>query len=135
MRTNTHRGAQRGVTLIELMIVVAIVAILGTVAAASYRGHVLRSNRAEAKSALLSIQAAQEKYYLNQHEYTNDLSLLFLPATTERGHYTIELALDGEGYTAEATAVGSQVADTECPTFSIDEAGRRLPTPGTSPCW
>jgi type IV pilus assembly protein PilE len=137
MRTNTQRHAQRGITLIELMIVVAIVAILGTVAVANYRSHTLRANRAEAKSALLRIQAEQEKYYLNEHEYTNDLALLGSAAATERGIYTIQLNVDGDGdgYTALATATGSQTADTACPTFSIDETGARLPAPGVGSCW
>lgn len=137
MRTKAHRHAHRGVTLIELMIVVAIVAILGTVAVANYRGHVLRSNRAEAKSALLRIQAEQEKYYLNMHVYAATLALLRTAATTERQLYTIRLNpdADGNGYTAQATATGSQTADTDCPTFSIDETGNRLPAPGASNCW
>lgn len=135
MPTNARRPAQRGITLIELMVVVAIVAILATLAAGNYRSHALRSNRAEAKSALLRIQAAQEKYYLSQNTYGN-LAQLRLPATTERRLYGIEvLNPTATGYTARATATGSQVADTECATLTIDAAGARTPTPGTSRCW
>lgn len=132
-----RKSLQKGFTLIELMIVVAIVAILGTVAIANYRSYVLRSNRAEAKSALMRIQAQQEKYYLNVNSYTNNLVLLNSAAVTERRLYNIQLEVDadGDGYTARATATGSQVADEECPTFSIDEAGARLPAPGASRCW
>ncbi|MBM0105158.1 type IV pilin protein [Steroidobacter sp. S1-65] len=137
MRTKARRSAQRGITLIELMVVVAIVAILGTVAVANYRSQALRSNRAEGKSALLRVQAAQEKYYLSAHEYTDDLDDLKLPAQTERQLYRIELVVedDGDAYTATATAIGSQVADEDCPVFSIDETGQRLPALGASRCW
>jgi type IV pilus assembly protein PilE len=136
MQTNTHRRSQRGITLIELLLVVSIVAILGSIALANYRTYALRANRAEAKSALLNLQAAQEKYYLNEHEYSNLANLNF-GATTERGLYTIQLNLeaDGEGYTAVATAAGSQVADSECASFTIDQTGSRLPPLSTSKCW
>lgn len=137
MRTNAHRYAHRGMTLVELLIVVAIVAILGTIAMGSYRNHVLRSNRAEATAALLRIQAAQEKYYLNQHQYTDDPALLGSAESTERGLYTIDIALDddGQGFTAQATAAGQQARDADCPIFTIDQAGRRDPDPAASRCW
>lgn len=135
MRTETHRAAQRGITLIELMVVVAIVAILGTVAAANYRSQALRSNRAEGKSALLRLQAQQEKFYLTRHTYTTNLTDLQMTATTERGLYTLQVNLTngGDGYRAVASAAGSQVVDTECPTFSITETGIREPATGR--CW
>lgn len=129
-------------TLIELMIVVAIVAILGTIAIGNYRNHVLRSNRTEATAALLRIQVAQEKYYLNKNEYANTLAKLGLgtSTSTERGLYTLQLlnvpATGAQTYTAQATAAGSQAADRDCPTFSIDQTGTKTPTPGTTNrCW
>ncbi len=58
-----HAGPRmRGMTLIELMVVVAIVAILSTLAVASYRRYVLRANRTDATSALLRIQVAEDVY-------------------------------------------------------------------------
>lgn len=135
MPTNTPRRAQRGVTLIELMVVVAIVAILGTIAVGNYRSHALRSNRAEAKSALLRIQAAQEKYYLSNNSY-GTLAQLNLPNVTERRLYNISIQPNGTtGYTAQATATGSQAADAACPTFTINQDGGRTPAPGTNDCW
>jgi type IV pilus assembly protein PilE len=137
MRTNAHH-AQRGMTLIEMMIVVAIVAILGTIALGNYRASVLRSNRAEATAALLRIQAAEEKYYLSRNTYTNNLALLGSSENTERGLYTLRIQVGGTGdtYTARATATGSQTADTECPVFTIDETGARTPVPGdANRCW
>lgn len=128
-------------TLIELMIVVAIVAILGTIAVTSYRGYVLRSNRTEASAALLRIQVAQEKYYLNKYEYAADLDTLGLGnlASTERGLYNIRLqrrADNPDAYTLTATAAGSQAADTDCQTFTIDQTGQRGSAPAmTARCW
>lgn len=136
MRTNICRPAQRGMTLIELLTVVAIVAILGTIALNSYRSSVLRSNRAEGAATLLKVQAAQEKFYLNERAYSNSLSQLKIPANTERGLYQIRLSNVGAvTYTATATAINGQAADTECATLSIDETGNRTPSPATSRCW
>ena len=125
-------------TLIEMLVVVAIVAILGTIAVGNYRSSALRSNRAEATAALLRLQAAEEKYYLSRNTYTNNLALLGSSANTERRLYTLQVVVDdgGDGYTATATATGSQVADTECPVFTIDETGARTPVPGdANRCW
>jgi len=123
-------------TLIELLTVVAIVAILGTIALNSYRSSVLRSNRTEGTTTLLRIQAAQEKFYLNERAYSNSLTQLKIPANTERGLYRIQLSNVGAvTYTATATATNGQAADTECATLSIDETGNRTPSPATTRCW
>jgi len=120
------------------MIVVAIVAIISSIAIPSYRGYVLRANRSEAKTALLRIQAAQEKYYLSNNQYANSLTLLGFgtATTTERGFYTLQVnSPTVDTFTATATPAGSQVSDAECASFSINESGNRLPTLATSRCW
>src|SRR5215831_16378084 len=89
-----------GFTLIELMIVVAIVAILAAIAYPSYRNSVMRTNRAQAKAALLDVQVAQEKYFMQHKRYistTSGISAvspngLGLPTTTQNGFYTISIA-------------------------------------------
>src|SRR2546429_5200969 len=64
----------RGMTLIELMVVLVIVAILSTLAVGSYRRYVLRANRTDATSALLRIQVAEEKFFLQRsEEHTSEL--------------------------------------------------------------
>ena len=129
----------RGVTLIELVVVVAILALLASIAVPSYRQYVLRSNRAEAKSALLTLAAAQEKFCLQNNPYTDELtdappSGLGLASTTQSGLYTIEVdAADDEGFTATATATGTQTQDSRCAEFGIDQAGAR--TAPSADCW
>ncbi|WP_129647255.1 type IV pilin protein [Peristeroidobacter agariperforans] len=136
MRTKTWVSAQRGITLIELLTVVAIVALLGTIAMSSYRSSVLRANRAEGTTTLLRVQAAQEKFYLNEQAYTNNLTQLGIPASTERGLYQIQVSnVTATGYTVTATAAGGQTGDTECSTLTIDSTGRRTPSPATTRCW
>jgi type IV pilus assembly protein PilE len=92
-----HRAA--GVTLIELMIVV-IVAILGAIAVPSSRSYLVRTHHTEAKTALLQIQVAQEKFCLQHNRYvsvTADISKaspsgLDQALTTPNGMYVISLA-------------------------------------------
>ena len=145
--------AQRGVTLIELMIVLLIVGLLASIAVPSYRQYVLRSHRVEAQTALMNLAAAQEKHYLVCNTYTDaidgpsdtacdvDRGLGFGDfdadvdgLQTENGWYTITIDdADAETYTATATAIGSQADDVDCTTFSIDAAGRREAE--SEECW
>ena len=147
-RYTTEPGAQarsRGVTLLELMAVVVIVGILGTIAVNSYRGYLLRTNRTEARMALLQIQANQEKFFLQNNRYadTAELSLattadppgLGVAATTPSGLYTIALDADTTTtYTATATATGGQLKDAAaCLTLRINQNGER--EPAGNECW
>lgn len=149
------RKHQTGVTLVELMVVVVIVAILVGIAVPSYRGYMMRVNRVDATSALLRIAAAQEKFYLQASpaQYAeNDAELTDAPpnglgiGTTERGYYILAVAAGlngaGAGYTATADVDGgeNQAADTECAVFRINEQGVRtaedsLGADNTDVCW
>jgi prepilin-type N-terminal cleavage/methylation domain-containing protein len=71
-KPNSLRARSQGMTLIELMIVVIVVAILGTVAVSSYRSYLIRANRTEARMALLRVQAAQEKFFLQNNRYASN---------------------------------------------------------------
>jgi len=145
-----HRPTARhsGFSLIELMIVVALMAILATLATQSYRRYTLRANRTDAKSVLLQIQVAQEKYFLQNNSYVTTLANIAAapPAglgvpvnagtgATLSGNYTIAFtAATPTSYTITATAVGGQAADTTCPTLSVDQSGQKTPGPPSS-CW
>ena len=138
-----HR--MRGMTLIELMVVVAIVAILASLAVGSYRRYVLRANRTDATSALLRIQVGEEKYFLQNNAYTINATAqpptgLGVASPTRNGFYNITVTPGSTGsiatsFSATATAKGTQTQDTSCQTLTIDDQGLRNSAPSTTECW
>lgn len=137
-----------GITLIELMIVVVIVAILGLIAMPSYRQYTIRAHRTEAKSALLTLRANQERWYLQHQTYSGDPAVLGFPGgTSENGVYELSITADPagltNGYTAKATpragggTNGADMTDdTECAEFSISSDGIRSASPNPNDrCW
>jgi type IV pilus assembly protein PilE len=128
----------RGITLIELMVVVIVLGILGSIAVSSYRGYLLRSNRTEARIALLRVQAAQEKFFIQNSRYANPGELtsgLGVQTTTPGGKYTISLQTPSSTtYVATAAAAGRQTEDdSACHTMTINQLGARTPT--GDKCW
>jgi type IV pilus assembly protein PilE len=115
-----------GFTLIEVMITVAIVAILAAVAVPSYRSYVLRSHRADAMQALSDGQAILERCYAQSFAY-NATCATAPAATSPGGFYTVALSNQtATTYTLTATATGMQAQDTQCATFSVDQANQKL---------
>ncbi len=72
------RKYMRGITLLELMIVVVIISILTAIAYPNYREYVTRAKRTEAKAALLQIATQQERFYLQNNTYTTDMTNAWL---------------------------------------------------------
>lgn len=136
------RANQTGVTLIELMIVVAVISILAAIAYPSYQTQVRRSHRTDATAALLQIQVAQEKYFLQNNSYgtlaqlvPTSLGLRTSGAdiVTTNGYYRVDFsAQTATTFTARATPIGGQASDS-CGTYTISHTGTRTPT--TSGCW
>lgn len=144
--------ASRGVTLIELVVVVVVIGILASIAIPSYRNYVMRANRTEARAALLALATAQEKFYLQCNTYTSaldpdadtacDPANLRFPTASERGYYTITVtAADAVGWTAEAAPNGApQSGDDRCQWLQLTSTGTKSAknsggTDSTQECW
>lgn len=108
-----------GFTLIELMVVVAIVAILGSLAYPSFVEQIRKSRRSDAVAAITGVRHAQERFRANNPAYAANMADLNLPATSHDGHYDVTIAPDSASprtYTAVATAKNGspQFADLKC---------------------
>ena len=135
----------RGFTLIEILVTVAILAIVASLAYPSFIAAIQKSRRSEAFDAITRIQQAQERWRANHSSYTADLgsSGLHVPATTPNGYYTLTVELPATAasaaseYTIKATAAGPQAADTKCAFLSMKAIGGRLTYDSTSAqaCW
>lgn len=138
-------SSPRGVSLLELLAVVAIVGLLALVAVPSYRQYALRAQRTDAKTALLKLQANQERFYLTHHRYagTDELGTLGFgdPPRSDKGAYAITVPVaTAETYTAVAapTTGGAfdMTQDTECTSFTITAQGVRGATgEAAERCW
>ena len=126
-----------GFSLTELLVVLAILAVLMTAAVPLWNRQAERSRRLDATDALMRIAVRQERYYLENGRYAGPSELGAAPpaglgiTATERGHYTLELrALNGDpalGYEARAIAQrpGAQADDAQCRIFTLDSTGLR----------
>ncbi|MDH3621629.1 MAG: prepilin-type N-terminal cleavage/methylation domain-containing protein [Gammaproteobacteria bacterium] len=128
----------RGITLIELMIVVVVISILAAVAFPNYQEFSARAKRNEAKSALLQIAVNQERFYMNNNAFTLDMTALGFsndPFTTDTGSYVIDVtSADATNFSATATyQLGGNEA-TKCLTFTVDGRGAKTSDPETD-CW
>jgi type IV pilus assembly protein PilE len=132
-----RRADSRGYSLIELLVTVAIVAILATGAVAGYSQYVVRASRVDATAALLRLASAQEKFYAQNGRYADADAMAPAPPEglgitgTERGWYVLDIEIDpggpAIGFTATATVDEStgQSRDEDCWVFRIDSRGAR----------
>ena len=132
----------RGITLIELMIVVVIIGIMAAIAYPNYREFVARANRNEAKAALLRIATNQERFYLQNNSYTCDMTRLGFPVAaafvTESRAYTVDVTFcDSNNFNAQAVFnIPGDPEAGKCGTFLIN--GRNVKTSLPNPpgdCW
>lgn len=135
------RQRTAGFTLIEMMIVIALLAVVTTISITSYRQYMIRANRSDAAAILLRIAAAQERWFLNNNQYSDDPDALGVGTLSEHGYYAVAINRDANpavGYTALAVPVpgGRQSTDTDCRWLSIDETGlRESADAGRDVCW
>ncbi len=123
--------AAKGITLIELMVVVAIVAIIAAIAYPSFRNGLQHSRRADAFKALLSMQLKQEEFRITHSEYSKNIADLGSP-TSDYYDFSIVAASTGVAtYLLQAQASGAQQGDTGCTLLTINKADVKSP----ADCW
>ena len=145
------RGA--GFSLIELMIVVAIIAILAGIALPSYTRHVVKTKRVAAQACLSEYASYMERYYTTNLRYDHDTSATPVanPVSTAPATLVLDCAsaqrtgadysyalpaasLSASSYSLTATPVGAQATrDAQCGMLSLDQTGAR--GPATAGCW
>ena len=134
----------RGLTLVELMVVVAVMAIIAAVAYPLYTNQVQKSRRADAKIALETIAMAQERFFTINGSYTDNLATLQVSTAvqggnSDKGYYTVAVVHpggDAQQFQATASAAGAQSGDSDCASFTINQLGVKTATDldGTN-CW
>jgi type IV pilus assembly protein PilE len=155
MSTQSSKHASSGFTLIELMVTVAIVTILATIAVTSYTSQVQKSRRTEAKSALLDLAGREERLYSTTNAYSDKQAFLGYAAsgtatisnmTFGNSYYTLSVVVPDPAQpagtpsyilTATPVAGNSQAGDTTCKAFSVNQLGQQTVsgTGTVASCW
>ena len=128
-----------GFTLIELMIVLAVLSIIVAVGYPSYQEHVKKSRRAEGMGQLLELADRMERAYSDSGTYPTDISEVFV-ATTTGGLYSLSIVTANNIsfiVSATPTSIKNQ-NDDKCHTFTLSSLGEKSVSGGslgTTACW
>lgn len=132
-RTDLH-ATEKGFTLIELMITVAIVAILASVALPSYQSYITKSRRNTAQGCLMEQAQYMERFFTTNMTYAGATLPTTSCMTDLAAHYTFGFSgtPNATTFTAQATAIGGQATrDGSCSPLTITQTGVKGPTG----CW
>lgn len=131
------RSRSAGVTLVELMVVVVILAILTSVAVPAYRNYVVRANRSDAKAATLAMASQLERCFTRYNAYDDaNCSVDISNVRSNEGHYLVSAVVDAQTFTITATPQGTQAED-PCGSFSLTSSDVKT-VGGSEPvahCW
>jgi type IV pilus assembly protein PilE len=133
------RKSSAGFTLIELMIAVAIVGILATIAYASYSTQIQHSRRSDALTSVGALSSSLERCYAQAYAYTGCANAAAGVTASQNGYYSITTTVAATSYTVSATPVGGQASDTSCAVIAVSDSGQTATNSGgtdaTKTCW
>jgi type IV pilus assembly protein PilE len=122
----SHRNS--GFTLVELIMVIAVIGILMAIAIPSYNSSTTKARRADGQTALMDVMVRQERFYTENNTYTTNLADLPAQDTSPEGHYTITAAGCGAGIAScvilTATPGAAQAGDGA---LTLNSRGQKLP--------
>lgn len=129
----------QGVTLMELVVTVAVLAILAVTAVVLYSDQVRSSRRADGINAIFAISLAEERYRTSNTQYGTLAQAYNNVTTSTGGYYTLAVSgVSSTGYTITATAVGDQARDvsgsTSCSVLQLTVSNGAV-TKTPSSCW
>ncbi|MET0256034.1 MAG: type IV pilin protein [Luteibacter sp.] len=141
----TLQRRRHGFTMVELMMVLAVIAILAAIAIPAYNRYGFRARRPDGQKLLIAIAAAEERYYALHNVYADLATIGYSSATTaasDNGYYNASVSvsavntLAGQAFTATATPTGNQQKDV-CGALTLTQTGVKGPTDKNSNgnCW
>lgn len=129
MKKHSFSRQRNGFTLIEVMITVAIIAILASIAYPSYSRYVIRAKRSAAQSQMMDIANRQQQFLVANRSYADKTTLIAsgysLPAEVAANYgYTITLSADVPGFVLTFRPTGAQGVDGD---LTLDHTGAKTP--------